>query len=296
MDRQKRKAAVVGALNMDIGGRPSAPLAPGDSIPGTVTSALGGVGWNIARDCALLGARTSFISLLGWDGHADVRAEASRLGLDLSAAAWTDEHNDRYLYICDERGDVAAAVNDMRLCLRIGPAFVRERLDVLNGMDAVAADANLPAETLAVLAAELKVPLAADCVSAAKCVRLAPILRGIHTLKANRREAAVLTGEEDPEKALHALLAAGVKRAVISLGAEGIICGEGEELLALPSPAAEVVDATGAGDALTAALTVGLAAGMDLRACAELGLAAAQVTLAHPGSVTEALRTLAPDM
>ncbi len=293
MDRQKRKAAVVGALNMDIGGFPSAPLVPGDSIPGRVTSALGGVGWNVARDCALLGADTAFVSVLGWDGHADIRAEASRLGVDLSAAAWTGENNDRYLYICNERGDVAAAVNDMRLCTRMDPAFIQARLDRLNAADAVAADANLLPETLAALAEGLTVPLAVDCVSAAKCVRLAPILSKIHTLKANRQEAAALTGRTDPVDALRALLDAGVIRAVISLGAEGVLCGEGDRIFTVPAPAAEVTDATGAGDALTAALTVGLIYGLDLRACAELGAAAAAVTLARPGSVTGDLRQLA---
>lgn len=294
MDRQKRKVAVIGALNIDIAGRPSAPLSPGDSIPGSVTYALGGVGWNIARDCALLGADTHFVSLLGRDGHEpEIRAEAVRLGVDISAAKWIDGPNDRYLYVCDEQGDVYAAVNDMSLCLRTDRRFLLERLAFLNAMDAAAADANLPAETLAALAEGLTVPLAADCVSAAKCVRLGPILPRIHTLKANRQEASALTGATDPSDALKALLHAGVKRAVISLGPEGILCGEAGEIFALPSAGADVKDATGAGDALTAALTVGLAEGADLRTCAERGAAAARVTLAHPGSVTDALRTLA---
>ena len=53
-----------------------------------------------------------------------------------------------------------------------------------------------------------------------------------------------------------------------------------------------VTDATGAGDALTAALVVGLAYDMPLPRCAQLGVSAAGVTISRPGSVTEALRDL----
>ena len=294
MESEKRKVAVVGALNVDLGGLAAGPLARGDSVPGTVSSCLGGVGWNIARDCALLGARTAFFSLLGRDGHENaIRAEGARYGVDLAGCRWTEAPNNRYLYICDERGDVTAAVNDMRLCERMGPELARQCLPELNGFDAVAADANLPAETLAALGAGLTAPLAVDCVSAAKCGRLRAVLPRIHTLKANRLEAETLTGQTSPEACARALLRAGVKRAIISLGAEGILCGEKDGLFHMAAPHVPVADATGAGDALTAALAVGLAEGLSLADCAALGLAAAGVTLSQPGSVTEKLRTLA---
>lgn len=294
MDLQKKKVAVIGALNVDMGAWPEGPLTRGDSIPGRVRSALGGVGWNIARDCALLGAETAFFSLLGRDEqeHA-IRAEASRLGISLAGCRWTDSPNNRYLYVCDEHGDVAAAVNDMALCHKMDEAFAAAIVPALAGFDAVVADANLPPETLIYLGETVKAPLAADCVSAAKCGRLRPILPCVHTLKANRLEAEALTGQTGPEACARALLAAGVKRAVISLGAEGVLCAEGKRVFRQPSVAAEIVDATGAGDALTAALAVGLAKGMTLEECAHLGVSAAGVTISHPGSVTEALRELA---
>ena len=285
---------MIGALNVDIGGFPAKPLNPGDSIPGTVSSSLGGVGWNIARDCALLGADAAFFSLLGRDGHESaIREEGARFGVDLTGCQWVDEPGNRYLYLCDEHGDIAAAVNDMRLCERIDRAFAADCLPALNGFDAVVADANLPEETLAALGSTLEAPLVVDCVSAAKCVRLRPIRPYIHTLKANRMEAETLTGQTGPEACARALLRSGVKRVVISRGAEGILCGEGDELYPMSAPAVSVVDATGAGDALTAALAVGLAHGFPLAECAALGLTAAGITLGQSGSVTEALRELA---
>ena len=46
---------VVGAVNLDICGRPSRKLIFRDSNPGTVTLTPGGVGRNIAHDLRLLG-------------------------------------------------------------------------------------------------------------------------------------------------------------------------------------------------------------------------------------------------
>ena len=296
MNEEKRKVAVIGALNVDISGRAGAPLARGDSVLGKVRTTLGGVGWNIARNCALLGADTAFYSLLGRDEHADtIRAESARYVVDISACRWVDEPNNRYLYICDEHGDVAACVNDMGLCGRMDRSFAAGFLDSLAGCGAVVADANLPQETLRYIGENLAAPLVADCVSTAKCVRLRPILGRIHTLKANLSEAEALIGEKGAEACIKALLSAGVKQVVISMASEGVICGEaGGGIFAKRSVHAEVVDATGAGDSMTAALTVGLAAGMPFTDCASMGVTAAGITIANPGAVTPAIAVLRP--
>lgn len=296
MNEEKRKVAVIGALNVDISGRAEAPLARGDSVMGKVRTTLGGVGWNVARNCALLGADVSFYSLLGRDGQADaIRAESARYVVDISGCRWVDEQNNRYLYICDEHGDVACCVNDMALCSQMDKSFAARCLDAVQDCGAVVADANLPQGTLSYIGENLTAPLVVDCVSTAKCVRLRPILGHIHTLKANLSEAETLIGEKGPEACIKALLAAGVRRVVISMASEGVICGEaGGEIFAKRSVHTEVVDATGAGDSMTAALTVGLAAGMSFTDCASMGVTAAGITIANPGAVTSALAVLRP--
>lgn len=293
MDEKKKKVAVIGALNVDIGGRPEAAFMQGDSIPGRVTVALGGVGWNIARDCASLGVQTAFFSVLGRDEHeAAIYRAAADFGVSLEHCRWEDEPNNRYLYISAKGGDMFAAVNDMRLCGRIDEAFVRACLPALEGFHAVVADANLPPEALRALADGAAVPLVCDCVSAVKCGRLRENLPRIHTLKANRMEAEMLTGEVEPEACALSLMASGVKRVAISLSADGVLCGENGKLFRKPAAEAPIVDTTGAGDSLTAALAVGLACGLSLEACAELGMRAAAVTMGSAGAVTSELSRL----
>lgn len=293
MDTKKRKAAVIGALNVDIGGIPEAAFAPGDSIPGRVRVSLGGVGWNIARDLACLGVETSFFSLLGEDMHADaIRRNAEEYGVDIAHCRWTGAGNNRYLYISGRGGELSAAVNDMRLCDAMDEAFAADCLASLKDFDAAVMDANLPPETLRVIAEGAPVPLAADCVSAVKCGRLREILPYIHTIKANRMEAEMLTGRIDPADCVRALLDAGVRRAVVSLSGEGVLCGEAERMIRIPALSVTIRDVTGAGDSLTAALTAGLVRGLPLEECAELGMRAACITVGQPGAVTKALCAL----
>ena len=55
-------AAVVGGVNVDIGGRSFAPLVAADSNPGTVTVSLGGVGRNIAHNMCLMGIEVRLLT------------------------------------------------------------------------------------------------------------------------------------------------------------------------------------------------------------------------------------------
>ncbi len=295
MDMGKKKVAVIGALNVDIGGRSSGPLVRGDSIPGRVGLTLGGVGWNIARNCALLGADTSFFSLLGRDEHEpSIRDESARYCVNIDGCRWVDETNNRYLYVCDEHGDMTAAVNDMGLCRQMDPAFAAGCLDRAASAGAVVVDANLPQETLRYLGGALRAPIVADGVSIVKSIRLRPILDKLAILKANLQEAEALTGRTGVEECIRALLDAGVKRVVISRGAEGVVCSDGGEIFPVNSVHTDVVDSTGAGDSMTAALTVGLVRDMDFADCAALGVTAAGITVANPGAVTAALAVLRP--
>lgn len=293
MKNEKRKVAVIGALNVDIGGRADEVFTPGDSIPGQVSSTLGGVGWNIARNCALLGAGSAFCSVLGLDEHTNsILAQAEEMQVSLEYCRWEEQPNNRYLYITDHQGDMVAAVNDMRLCARVDSGFVEELLPKLQGFGAVVCDANLPTETLCLLADGVNAPLVADGVSAVKCVRLRENLHRLHVLKVNLMEARTLAGETDACACVRALLEKGVKKVVVSMGAEGALCGEGDRVFCVPSQAGNIVDTTGAGDSVTAALAVGVSAGMDFEESVRLGMKAAAITMASTRAVAPELAEL----
>ena len=64
------------------------------------------------------------------------------------------------------------------------------------------------------------------------------------------------------------------------------MCAEGERLLRLPCPETRLRNATGGGDAFTAALAVACLMETDLEGAARLGLAAGAVAVAAPGAIS----------
>jgi sugar/nucleoside kinase (ribokinase family) len=77
-------------------------------------------------------------------------------------------------------------------------------------------------------------------------------------VRANAGEAALMTGEDDPERAAVALLKAGARMVVITLGPDGAML-RGELRLDVPGRPAEVRSTIGAGDVLTGILLARLA-------------------------------------
>lgn len=280
--REHPPVTVIGGANADIGGGPAASLRLHDSNPGTIRVRAGGVGRNIAHDLRLLGVQVRLIAAVGDDLFGRwLREDCEALGMDVSAMLTVPgARSSTYLYVTDGDGEMHVGISDMDVVRCVTPAVLRPRMGEINASAAVVADANLSEETLAFLAENCAAPLYADPVSTAKAPRLLPLLPKLAAFKPNALEAALLTGEEDPERAARALLRRGVGRVFVSLGADGLLAAEGEQLLRLPCLPGEIVNTTGAGDAAMAAIVWAGLQGYDLRRAAEAALAAGAQTCA----------------
>ena len=284
--RSSSYTVVVGGVNVDIGGRSFAPLVASDSNPGTVSVSMGGVGRNIAHNLALLGVDVRMLTAYGDDTHGhQVASSCSALGIDLSHALKVPGANtSTYLYLTDEHGEMALAVSDMSICEKISPAYLEEKLPLLQNAQVVVVDANIPAESLEYLANNCTAPLFVDPVSTVKAEKLRPILHRIHTLKPNRLEAELLSGVkietlDDVKKAADKLLELGIHRVFISLGGDGMLAAMGDEKVLLPNLPGNMVNTTGCGDSAMAAVTWAYLEGTDLRNTALAGLAAGSITM-----------------
>ena len=288
---------VVGGVNLDIGGTPFAPLVGRDSNPGRVRTSLGGVGRNIAHNMALLGLDVRLVTALGDDLNAQrIAASCTELGIDLAPTLQVPGGTtSTYLFLTDEKGDMVLAVSDMEIYRHLTPQYLAGKAALLDHAQLVVCDTNLPAETLQWIAESCRAPVFADPVSTAKAGKLAPVLGKLHTLKPNRMEAELLSGvaitdEKSLAAAADALLATGLHRVFISLGAEGVYAadhlGGREKVPCLP---AEMVNTTGCGDAFMAALAWSWMEGLGLRESARAGLAASALTM-------ESAQTVAPEL
>lgn len=263
---------VCGGANLDIGGIPYEPLVPRDSNPGHVVVSAGGVGRNIAASIARLDVPVLMLTALGQDSAAATVRSGSP-GVDFShALVLPDIATSTYLYLADETGDMVLALSDMEIMNALTPAYFSTKLDVMNGADAVVLDANLSEESLTYLAEHVTAPLFADPVSTAKGKKLLPLMSRLHTIKPNRLEAEFLTGCSDPKEAVQAFLDQGLQQVFLSMGAQGVCCGDKDGVRMIPVSGVPAANTTGAGDAFTGALTVAFARGFGLEESAKFAM------------------------
>jgi len=100
----------------------------------------------------------------------------------------------------------------------------------------------------------------------------------------NEREAKLITGFDDVEKAAEELYSWGTDLVVITRGERGVLIYDGDfhEFPALPVEGE--IDPTGAGDAFAGGFLAGLVKGKALGECARLGLERAREVLKKRGS------------
>ena len=287
--------AVVGAVNMDVCGRPYQKLILRDSNPGAVRYTPGGVGRNIAHDLRLLGVEVRFVTVFGDDPYGTaLRESCEMLGMDLTdAATMPGMRTSTYLYITDEHGEMQLALSDTDISECITPDFLASRLEMLNAAAAVVVDGNLTRETLCWIAEHVAVPIFADPVSVTKAERLRPILSQLHTFKPNLTEGQHLTGETAPERIVDTLLSQGVGHVFLSLGADGILAGAGEERVMLPCFPTRMVNTTGGGDAVMAALIWAHLNGKSLEEATAAALKAGRLAVEYDGTNNPALNEAA---
>ena len=289
-------AVVCGGVNIDIGAHSFAPLRAKDSNPGKVELSLGGVGRNIAHNMRLLGVPTYLLTAVGGDSRASqVEESCKELGIDLSHALHVpDGRTSTYVFVGDSDGDMAIAVSDMEICKKLTPDYFASQLDLLNGAAAVVVDANLPRESIAYLTEHCTVPVFIDPVSTVKAEKLHGLLGRVHTLKPNRIEAELLSGvkitdDASLHKAAEALLAQGLQRVFISLGGDGVLAAQKDEMQLVPICKAEMRNATGAGDAMMAALVWSFLSGQSLTESAASGTAAAAIAVESEETINPAM-------
>lgn len=265
-----RPILVIGGMNMDILGVPEGSFALRESNVGRVITRPGGVGRNVAAHLAGLGCPVELMTVLGGDDYAArLRASCRELRIGLSYALTVPGGSCLYLALHDAQGDMAAALNDMAAMAALDAERVRALPQ--DAFSACVLDANLSEAALEAAAGHIRAPLIADPVSSDKALRLLPILPRLTALKPNLREARALSGCEAPEEAARALLALGLEQVYISLGAEGLYYATAQaegRLPALPSPPSP---ATGAGDAMTAGISLAIARGLGAEAAARAG-------------------------
>jgi pseudouridine kinase len=291
MERETSRVVCIGGAAVDRKYRALATIRPGTSNPVTSERSFGGVARNVAENIARLGPQASLVSIVGDDDNGRALLDGlKRVGIDTGTVLTSDTHaTAEYVAVLQPDGELAVGLANMAIFDEITPALLR-RMEPDLGPAWTFADCNLPSETvhdLIGLARKQALMLVIDAVSTPKVMRLPQDLRGIGVLFLNLDEARAYLDrpEVSPEAAVKALLARGVERVVLTLGNKGLVAADRSGIARIGAIEAEIVDATGAGDALIAATLVAMLRGTSLEKAARLGTVAAALTVESPVSV-----------
>ena len=110
-------------------------------------------------------------------------------------------------------------------------------------------------------------------------------LRVVDIFFPNHSEAAVMTGETEPQQMLEVFERAGLKRVALKLGAEGAaLLWDGEITFQKPGPV-DPVDTTGAGDCFDAGFLYAWLQGMAPKLCLRAGTACGEMSARALGGI-----------
>jgi pseudouridine kinase len=292
---------VIGSASLDIIGRTSAPIRYATSNPGVLRTSVGGSARNIAENLARLGMHTALISAVGDDPEGDrVLGETSMAGVDIEHCLRLEgQRTGAYLAVLDDQGALHLGLDDMPTIASITPDHLRACGHLFKEAAALVVDANLPPKSLATaisIAQRHRVPIVADTTSVSLAKRLQPHLKKLWLVTPNEAEAAALCPQPvphaDPPRAIEAaryLVSQGVGIAVISMAEFGVVYATADSSGHISALKTDVIDPTGAGDAMTATLVFALLNEIPLDEAVRLGVSAAAHTLRSRGSVASDL-------
>ena len=257
---------VVGSINQDFVLKVERRPEPGETVTDAVLSTHhGGKGANQAAAAARLGASVAMLGRVGDDEFGEVQLLNLRdQGVDTSLVEKLSGWKTGSAFI--------TVTPDGENAITVAPGANRGLLDedLENAADAIADSAVLVAQMEVSRETVAKAVEVAARVGTRVLVNLAPpfevardLLEILDPLVVNEHEAAFLLGGkvEGVDAALSAapkLLALGPRSAVVTLGAQGAVFADGENMGHLSAPRTDVVDTTGAGDAFVGALAVKL--------------------------------------
>ncbi len=237
-----------------------------------------------------------------------LKEETKAVGVDISHFKITSAQANKtgvYLAHLDQNGDLIGAVNDMRILKEINSDYLNEKRKIIETSSMLIFDTNLEESAISFLlelSKDKKMIKIADAVSIEKALKLKDKLIYLDYLRANLDEIEVLLGLvkiTDSETAQKMDIQTRLQRLeefysenkflpkmIISAGKKGVyyLSRDKEKVKFKHFKAAEInneeiVETTGAGDALTAGFVAGIMSKNSIEKAIELGIRASTMTV-----------------
>jgi ribokinase len=270
---KRPRIAVVGSANIDLTTFTDRFPKPGETIFGQrFDLGFGGKGANQAVASRLCGAEVFMVARVGSDlfGPATIQ-NFQKLGIDATHVKQIEGVSSGVAPIFVEpngqnRIFVVKGANDL-----LKPADVDAASDVLKTVDCIVLQFEIPLETV-YYCVQFAQKNGSRCIvnpAPAQPVDL-KALAGLDYFVPNESEAETITGMpvrnvDEAKKCAEKLLAGGVKRVILTLGANGSLLAGHDGMEHIPAFTVKSIDSTGAGDAFIGSFAVFLGEGLPER-------------------------------
>lgn len=286
------KIVVAGSINMDVVARSEHHPVPGETVIGSDLQYFpGGKGSNQAVAAGRIGGSAYLVGKLGKDAFGNAMKtflEGENLLLDY--LTYSDTHPTGVALI------VVNAESENTIVVVPGSNGILSPADVstieLNPGDVVLSQFEIPQETVLSLFQRAKNAGATTILNPAPAARFVPgLAEAVDYLVVNETELAFLSDEEISWENIAVLHQQSLKLRtredqviIVTLGAKGLICVDGDDLIEVPGFPVEAVDTTGAGDCFVGALAASLADGHPLVSTLRFATAAAALSVQCMGA------------
>ncbi|MFC3800477.1 ribokinase [Cohnella sp. GCM10012308] len=288
---KKPVIAVVGSFNMDMVVSLDRLPRLGETIAGErIQYAPGGKGANQAVGCARLGAATVMIGALGNDRFGrEIADSLAQEAIDMEGAAFMEDFPTGVASILRTQEDncivVVPGANE-----RCTPDWIDEHAERIRQSGLLLVQLEIPLESV-IRAMEIAREAGVKIVLNPAPARPLPeyVLRLADYLTPNETEFEALSGTDiESEEMLFQAMSSWQRRyghtLVVTRGEKGIAAADKDGIRTIKAPSVKVVDTTGAGDALNAALGYGIANGWPIGDSASFAVRAAALSVTRFGA------------
>lgn len=288
------KICVVGSSNLDLTAR--VPRLPklGETLMGhSFHLSYGGKGANQAITAAKLGAHVTVVTKLGRDVFGEDMLNNYRAhDVDTTFVQFDEALSSGIatIFVDDHAQNCIVIVPGANATL--SPTDVRASAEVLHAADIVVCQLEIPLETTLETFRLARAANVRTILNPAPATSLPDELFVLTDICVpNEHETETLTGLaartlDEGKRAARALLARGVRTAILTLGERGALVVTADSVEHVPPIAVKAVDPTGAGDAFIGSLAVFLGEGVPLRDAVRRANAIAALSVTKIGAQT----------
>ena len=291
---------VVGSAVLEINGKAEGRLRSGSRQFGAIYRTASGVARNIAENLARLEMETTLLSAIADDAFGEhLIAHSALAGVDCSHILRVSGARTATSLIWHHAPGKTTRLDDYGVVDFIDSDYLMEHEWLFANAALIVIDATLSDEaldTLFELAALHDVRVCADPTSPLMAGRLIKYIPSLYLVVPNASETVALCQLDEPatqrDEAISTaqqLVNIGANIAVVTLGEEGLAYADSSGGGYIRAVHTDVVDTTGAGDALSGAVIFGLLNGVPIDEAMRLGVTAASLTLESAQTVLPTL-------